>query len=305
VKVFPCWAFFVVLSPILISCRCDSTDLTSSADEINVVEVTARDFTFESADEIPSGWTTFRLKNAGTMHHFLLLNRLPDGISFEDYHENVTVPFEEVWEALRTGAKDRTGALEMLVGLLPEWYGSVTPMGGPGLIAGGKTAETTLKLEPGNYVMECYLKASDGRFHTSLGMIRPLTVSNASSDMAAPEADIELALSNFEITVTGEVSAGPHTIAVQFFEHPQHGLGNDVHLVRMTNTTELSEVVEWMDWMNMTRLQSPAPAEFLGGTQEMPVGSTAFFTADLEPGRYAWIAESSADKGMVVEFFVD
>jgi len=37
----------------------------------------------------------------------------------------------------------------------------------------------------------------------------------------------------------------------------------------------------------------------------MPVGTTAYFAADLEPGRYAWIAESSADKGMVVEFFVD
>jgi hypothetical protein len=47
-----------------------------------------------------------------------------------------------------------------------------------------------------------------------------------------------------------------------------------------------------------------APAEFLGGVQEMPVGTTAYFTVDLEPGLYTWIAESSADKGMVNEFFV-
>jgi len=230
---------------------------------------------------------------------------LPDGITFDDYFENVTVPFEEVWDALRTGRKDRAGALEMLVGLLPEWYGSVIPMGGTGLIIGGKTAVTTLNLVPGNYVMECYIKASDGRFHTSLGMIRPLTVSEVSSDMSPPKADIELALSNFEIAVTGEVSAGPHTIAVHFNEPPPYGLGNDVHLVRLNTETELNKVIEWMDWMNMTGLQSPAPAEFLGGVQEMPAGTTAYFTVVLEPGRYAWIAESSADKGMVDEFFVE
>jgi hypothetical protein len=37
----------------------------------------------------------------------------------------------------------------------------------------------------------------------------------------------------------------------------------------------------------------------------MPSGYTAFFTVDLEPGRYAWIAESGASLGMVGEFSVE
>ena len=35
-----------------------------------------------------------------------------------------------------------------------------------------------------------------------------------------------------------------------------------------------------------------------------PVGHTAYFTVNLEPGRYAWIAESAAAQGMVREFTV-
>jgi len=67
----------------------------------------------------------------------------------------------------------------------------------------------------------------------------------------------------------------------------------------------LDEVVEWMDWMNVDGLRAPSPAAFVGGIHEMPAGYTAFFTVDLEPGRYAWIAESGAELGMVNEFTIE
>ena len=193
----------------------------------------------------------------------------------------------------------------MLGGLLPEWYASVRQMGGTGLTAPGRTARTTANLEPGLYVMECYVKTKDGTFHTSLGMMQPITVTNIASGGSAPEADIEISLSNFEIVLTVEVTPGEHTVAVHFEEHPQIGLGNDVHLVRLDDGTSVDEVIPWMDWMNIGGLRTPAPASFLGGTQEMPVGYTAYFTVDLEPGRYAWISESTAAQGMVEEFTVE
>ncbi|MGB5304203.1 MAG: hypothetical protein WBP17_13740, partial [Gemmatimonadota bacterium] len=84
-----------------------------------------------------------------------------------------------------------------------------------------------------------------------------------------------------------------------------YGLGNDVHVVRLDEGTDLDEVIAWMDWMNVDGLRAPSPATFLGGVHEMPAGYTAFFTVDLEPGRYAWIAESGAARGMVEEFTVE
>jgi len=37
----------------------------------------------------------------------------------------------------------------------------------------------------------------------------------------------------------------------------------------------------------------------------MPIGYTSYFTVDIEPGSYAWIAESGAYRGLVQEFQVD
>jgi hypothetical protein len=37
----------------------------------------------------------------------------------------------------------------------------------------------------------------------------------------------------------------------------------------------------------------------------MSVGSTAYFTVDLKPGRYAWISEVPAEKRLVKEVVVE
>lgn len=293
-RFFP--TFGIVLAAVtLVACQ---------PSDAHVVQVTARDYAFQVPDSIPSGWSTFRMENRGEEHHFLLLNRLPDGKTFQDYRREVVAPFDSVWHVLKTGAADKAEAGELLGRLLPDWYGSVRPMGGPGLVAPGEVAWATMELDPGTYVMECYVKTTDGTFHTSLGMQRLITVTGESSGASAPDADIEITLSNFQIAVEGEVTPGEHTVAVHFEEHPEFGLGNDVHVVRLEAGTDLDEVVRWMDWMNVDGLRAPAPARFVGGTQEMPVGYTAYFTIELLPGRYAWISEVTAADGMVKEFTV-
>ncbi len=193
----------------------------------------------------------------------------------------------------------------MLGRLLPEWYASVKQMGGPGLVAAGGVAQATVHLEPGDYVMECYVKNADGEFHATLGMARPLRVTSESSGASAPEADLEITLTNYEMAIEGTPAADEQTVAVHFREHPEFGLGNDVHVVRLEDYTDMDEVIDWMDWMNVDGLRAPAPAEFVGGTHEMPVGYTAYFTVGLTPGRYAWISESTAAMGMVREFTVE
>lgn len=280
-------------------------DAGRAASETHVVEVTARDYAFEVAAEIPSGWTTFRMSNEGNEHHFFVLSRLPEGKTIADYGADVGMAFGVAWDSLRTGAMDKAEAGQLLGRLLPQWYGSVKVMGGVGLLAPGRVAQTSLNLEPGNYVMECYMKAPDRVFHSVLGMVRALTVTEDSSGAGAPVADMTITLSNHEIVVEGEPTAGRHTVAVRFLEHPEIGLGNDVHLARLTGEQSLGDVASWMDWMEIDGLEAPAPAEFLGGAQEMPVGYTAYFDVDLEPGRYGWIAETSVDRGLFQEFTVE
>ncbi len=267
----------------------DASGVASS--DAYVVDVIGREMVFEAPDEIPSGWITFQFKNEGRQTHFMLLDRLPEGRTFEDYIEAVPA-FDEVWYALRDGELNKEQAGQELGRLLPEWWlTGLKQIGGPGLVSPGGSVRTTVKLDPGTYVMECYVKSPEGEFHGSMGMVRLLTVTELSSGASPPEADVKLTLSNAGIDVEGEMTPGTHTIAVLFAEHPEFPPGNDVHLIRIEPDTDMDKLVEWMDWMNVDGMRAPAPARFLGGAQEMPVGNTAYFTVAVEPGVYAWISE--------------
>jgi hypothetical protein len=289
---------------------CQSSDKADGDSEAQVaaiggqiVDVTAREFTFEAPSEIPSGWTTFRMRNAGEQEHFLVLWRLPEGNTFEDYVTQVVPAFGSIMGPYMDGTTDRGEALQALGGLLPEWFGSVVPAGGSGLTAPGRTAQTTVDLEPGNYVIECYVKTPEGVFHGMLGMVHSLMVTDVPSGATAPEADIELSITNYAIATEGELTAGQHTVRVHVVEDPEGFLKHDVHLVRLADGTGVEQVVAWMDWMDA--LMPPAPGEFMGGAEDMPAGHTAYVTVDLTPGNYAWVSETYGSRGVVQEFMVE
>ena len=219
------------LAPIvllLIACQPDQATSQAVPETVpqaestaNIVRVIAKDFRFDVADELLSGWTTFQLRNEGHATHFFLLNRLPEGVSIEQYRDEGAKVFDVVWDAIRAGETSKEEAGAMLGELLPEWFFSVRQMGGTGLIAPGEIAQTTFRLEPGRYAMECYIKTETGLFHTTMGMIRLVTVTEEASSAAPPKADIEMTLTNFKFEINGTPSAGKNTVAVHFAEHPE------------------------------------------------------------------------------------
>jgi hypothetical protein len=79
-----------------------------------------------------------------------------------------------------------------------------------------------------------------------------------------------------------------------------------VHLARLEDDTDMARLEAWMDWSHPDGLQTPAPVMFLGGLNEMPAGHTGYLHVDLEPGRYAWVAEvpGARAKGMLRVFTV-
>lgn len=303
----------LLVSIALLSAGCAGGEPTPSRSQgdSNVVEVIARGLTLDAPDEIPSGWTTFRLKNESNMIHFAVLERMPEGVGIEEQQQEIAPVFQQGMDLLNEGKFD--AAMEIF-GELPEWYEQIVFIGGPGLISPGGTAQASVYLEPGTYLLECYVK-TNGVFHSfnpspsSFGMVHEFTVTEASSGAPEPSAALEIKLSSESgITVEGDPVPGELTVAVHFEDQKAHEnfVGHDVHLVRLTDDVDLQELAAWMDWTKPTGLQTPAPAEFLGGTQEMPAGETAYFTVRLEPGRYAWIAEvtSPEEKGMLKAFNV-
>jgi hypothetical protein len=279
---------------------------SSEADHSDhAITILAEDYAFDAPDQIPSGWTTFEYANEGEEGHFLILARLPDGKTFDELASTVSPTFNEIWYELRDGEISQEEAFEKLGVELPEWFWAVEFMGGPGLISPGLTTKATVHLKPGTYYMECYAKTEEGEFHSIEGMMRELTVTDARSEAAPPEADIDITLSNFELDIEGTLTPGTHTVSVHVAEHPEEGFGHNVHVARMEPGIDVDEIVRWMNSFEITGMQPPAPTKLVGGMQTLPEGQTGYFTLDLEPGRYLFVAENTGHLGVMQEVNIE
>ena len=177
-KLYGLFVAILAASIIILACTEQSTSEQGEPEPAEVVEVTSTGLNFDLPDEIPSGWTTFRYKNQTEMTHFFVVEKMPefegDQKTVEDSKTEVVPVFQNIMDDINgNGPSFPDAGFE-----LPEWYPNVLFVGGPGLIGPGGTAETTIHLQPGVYVIECYVKLPDGTFHSTQGMIKGLTVTN-------------------------------------------------------------------------------------------------------------------------------
>jgi hypothetical protein len=270
------------------------------------VAVTIRDFAFEMPDTVAAGWVTLEADNAGQQEHFVYVYRLPEGKTFAQYQEEALVPFGRVFTEYATGELNRAEAERAFKEQMPGWFFTeVTPVGGVALLEPGEAARSTVRLEPGEYVAECYVKTPEGRWHTELGMMKPFTVVPGAADAPAPAADVRVRLTNYAIEVDGEFSAGTQVVSVEAVEDPDGFMKHDLNLFRLEDGQETAEIVEWMDWMEEGQFQAPGPGHSLGGMEHLKAGLTGYVHLDLPAGRYAWISEEYGDRGMVHEFTIE
>lgn len=309
-------AILALALPVLtmLGCKSDakkSGEMTPpEAESPPVVEVVTRSMEFFAPDTLPSGWNTFVYKNQSTEPHFILLDKYPEGVTIENTITEVAPTFEEGMKLIMEGKNEE--AMEAF-GKLPEWFSRVVFTGGTGLISPGHTATTTVNLPPGYYVMECYVRMPDGRFHTSMGMARQLIVTEEDSGNSPPEYNMEIGItSNVGIGWNGKPKAGKTVFRVDYGDQVVHEnfVGHDVNLVGMEPDADLEALEAWINWATPTGLMSstlPKGFTFLGGTNDAPAGSTLYFEADLKPGKYALISEvpGSLKKGMLKTFIVD
>lgn len=276
-----------------------------------VVELRAVGKTFQGPSEIPSGWITFRFTNASSMIHFAIIDVPPEGVTVQMLSDDVMPPFQEAMDGMNAGDEE---AVNAAFAKFPEWIGELGRNGGPGFLSPGLIGQTTVYLDPGHYVVECYVK-SDGVFHTTspgpgqLGMMLDLTVTDEPSGAPEPEANATLAIRNngYEL-IGGALRPGKNTIRADFFEQQAlpSFVGNDAHLMRVDNPESIARADAWMDWRSPDGLEDPSPVTFLGGVNDLPAGTHGYFTVDLEPGDYAFIAEMPGPEaaGFVLPFTV-
>lgn len=287
---------FLVFFASLALAGCSGKDSPAEEATENVLPLEVVGMTFSGPDTVKSGWTTVRITNDGGMTHFGLVYKLPDGVDAEMVDEEVVRRFQASLTARLAG--DDAEADRLLAGM-PEWVGGLTWLGGPGMIANGVVGEATMYLEPGNYIVECYVKTNGVQHNFNpepgeFGMVHPFTVLAEEGGMAEPEANVTLELRNDGYRIAdGQFQAGANSVRARFVEQSLYNgfVGHDAHVFRIEDGTDVDAAAKWVDFFPIDGQQTPAPAKFVGGIHDMPEGSTGYFTLQLEPGRYGIAAE--------------
>jgi len=297
-------AFFCIQS-----CNSDKKQNSESSGESipeNGFEIVTEAMEFQMPDTITSGWNTWRYSNKSTQTHFILIDDYPDGITLDSVRQKVLPVFGDGMNLLNEG-KTEEGFAEFAK--LPLWFSEVKWPGGVGLISPGHEAQTTLYLDPGYYLVECYVKMNTGVFHTNMGMIKELVVVEKKSKMEEPEADVAINISSESgIVFEPPGNAGLYTFSVLYMDQIAHEnfVGHDVNLVKFESDANERVLEAWMDWRDPEGFIEPAPKGFvfLGGVNDMPEGRKGYFTASLEPGKYALISEvpNASEKNLLKTF---
>lgn len=281
---------------------------TNNTKSDNVIEIVTNVMDFVTVDTVPSGWNTFKYINKSTEPHFILFDDYPEGKSSEDAEKEVMPAFDKGMELINEGKIEEAMAA---FGTLPEWFSEIVFTGGSGMISPKQENIFTVKLLPGLYIIECYVKMANGKFHTSMGMTKEIWVTEKDSGNQPPEADINITISGNEgINYEGEINSGWQTFKVNYVDQIVHEnfVGHDVNLVKIDEGANLNALEAWMNWATPTGLMTPSPDgfTFLGGTNDAPAGTSQYFKVNLEPGNYVFISEvpNSKSKNMLKTFTI-
>ncbi len=150
--------------------------------------VHAVEFGYGMPDTISAGWTNIHLANDGTTLHHVQIIKLDSGKTMADVKAAMAQPAPPTW------AHD---------------------VGGPNAPDPHATSDATVNLEPGNYVVLCFVDIGDHVPHAAKGMMHPLTVTPNTGAMGTePKADMTVSLADYAFTVTGPLTAGKHVVKV-------------------------------------------------------------------------------------------
>ena len=304
----------LVLSISLVIIKSCGTDDKSEKKELaeankdNSIEIITKVMDFQTVDTIPSGWNTFHYINISEETHFFLFDKYPEGKTLEDTEKEVAPPFQNGMDLINEG-KSEEGFAEF--NKLPAWFFEVVFSGGSGLVSAGHTSETTIKLVPGYYIIECYVKMVNGKFHSTMGMTKPIFVTSEDSGNKPPDASVNITISSTEgIAYDKPITKGMQIFSVHFKDQIVHEnfVGHDINLVKLDKNANLELLEKWMNWANPEGLITPSPegVTFLGGVNDMPANNTGYFKVNLEPGNYAFISEvpKALSKNMLKTFVI-
>ena len=241
------------------------TDLTIGASE----------YAYVVPAEVEAGYVNVRLKNNGQEPHHAQLVRMNDGVTAEQF------------------IGELAGGNEAALGM-------VTLEGGAGITPPGATSPVAISnLTAGNYAVMSFVPDAEGVPGFAKGMFAPFTVTGEGGG-SVPEADAQVTLADFNITVPDDLAAG------QVWQITNNGpQPHEMAIIRLAEGMSFNDVAAWF-----AAPDGPPPYEDVGGLQGIMPGATAYLDATFDPGTYVALCfipdpatgQDHASLGMVQEF---
>jgi plastocyanin len=245
----------------------ESNPIASTRLPGNVVDVVARDFFLQAPDTIPAGLTTVRLR-VTQGEHIAVIARLDSGHTAAEW-----------LRARREGTPH------------PSWMHMI---GGPGFPGKGRSANATIILTPGQYVLMCDVAARDGVHHFEKGMFRPLVVRAVKSDGSGapmlPSADVVVKMRDYAFDLSRAIRAGTRILRVV-------NAGTVTHEFRLVHVLKGHTAKESLAWTPASK--APRPDEDVMALVGIGPGHELTTTLSLAQGEYVLLCVPQIDHGMI------
>jgi len=222
----------------------------------NHIIVTATDFAFTAPDSVAAGLEMFHLVSKGPSIHHLQIAELLEGKTVSDLMAAFKNP-----------------------GPPPAW---VRFVGGPNAVAPvpTDTAVAWLTLTAGNYALICLIPDTAGVPHFAHGMVRPLTVTaSAATPAPEPQADVVIHLKDYAFEITGNLTAGPHTIRIV-------NDGPQPHEMIIAQMAPRKKAMDLANWVETGKMRGVPPAKPMGGATTLAPGASQVIAVTLTAGNY-------------------
>jgi hypothetical protein len=254
---------------------------STSSSEPRVIEVDATDFAFSMPDSVEGGWVTFRMRNTGQEVHNVSLRKLNEGVTFD--------------QVLPLVAQGAAGDLRRFV----------TSTSGVGHVSPGLSADTTLNLEPGDYVVICPITSPDGIVHMAKGMFKPLRVTVPNNEpVPEPLSAATITLRDFSFDLPASLEQGATYRVVN--DGPQI---HELAPIKLADGKTADDAVKYITAGTPT---GPALFEEVGGPAGASAGTTMYWAPVLAPGQYVFVCnvpdpgsgKTHVELGMIKTFVV-
>ncbi|HVM01662.1 MAG TPA: hypothetical protein VM263_03250 [Acidimicrobiales bacterium] len=302
----------------------------------NTLEVEMVDYGYEADGELGAGLVTIASTNTGDEWHMAGFGRLKEGrtvgellTALQDASEGEGGPAGPggPTETTGAGATLRAAAQETTTttgggqpGGEDEGGEEGDPfaefideeLGAPGhVLQPGQRQSLTVDLDPGSYVMLCFLPTEgEGTPHFLKGMVGGFEVAEETADVDPPQADATITLGDEAEPsgVPGDLDAGEHT-----FEVTSSGTaGKDFVIAQLDEGEDLSSFDEYFEGEEgFDREGGPpegyaqrAPGTVLASTFEIAPGQTVWVTADIPEGEVHFVGSTNTDDEDTVDKFV-